>query len=297
MAIYGTGYRGLDYRQNSMAARLLPIVWGEYRALFRRRMGVVLFFVCLGPALFNLATVLLQMGVLQIGGATERLQQLRSINPRMDGTRIEFFLSLLSEPPSFLAFLVLTAVVSCRSIAKDRETRALEIYWTRCVEPRGYFLAKALGCFLLLGTVTVAAPLVTWVLGCLLAPDWTYLQATLGFVPRVLAALAIFTAILTGIAVMFSAVAGTANLASILWFSLIVGAAAVGRVLARVFPGEWWFKVINPWDAGKRVAEWICGYTPVENYPVVDAWIALGVVIGGLGILVVRRTRRFEGIG
>ena len=297
MTIYGAGYRKLTYEQTSMWTRLWPIAWGEYRVLFRKKLGVLMFLLCLGPSLFNLGVLMLFMGVIQIGAGAETLDRMAEMNPRMSPSTIEFFFTPISEPPSFLVFLLLTASVSCRAIAKDRETRAMEIYWTRCIEPAGYFFAKWFGSFMLIGTVTVVAPLFVWIMGCVTAPDWGYLEHTITFVPRVLLALTIFTALLTTIAVMFSAVAATANLASILWLSLIAGSAAVGRALSRFFPGEHGFKAINPWDASKRVAEWVSGYPPAQPFSVGVAWFALFVIIGGLGVLASRRTRRLEAIG
>ena len=170
MAIYGVGYRALDYRPTGTWSRLWPIAWQEYRGLFRRRLGVTAFVICLAPGLFNLVAMLLQTGLLQLGVGQERIQRAAQLNPRLDPSQIEFFLtSALAEPPPFVVFLVLTSLVSCRAIAKDRQSGAFEIYWTRGVGPRGYFLAKWLGSFLLCATVFVAVPLVIWVLAILMS--------------------------------------------------------------------------------------------------------------------------------
>lgn len=297
MTIHGTGYRALSYRQVSGWVRLWPVARGEYRGLFRRWPGIVLFIACLMPGLFNLGVMFLQVGVMQVGAGEDQLARLRGGNPRMDSGSIEFFLTPIAEAPSFLAFVVLTALASGRAIAKDRESGALELYWTRCIEPAGYFAAKWFGSFLLVATMTVGLPLVTWLLAGLLAPDWSYFESTLRTVPRVLLALAVFTAILTSLAVMLSAVAGTAKLAAIAWFSLLIGTATLGRILASVFEGTWWLKAINPWDASKRVAEWLCAYTPRQDYPVGYALAGLCLFLGGFAILTVRRMRRVEAIG
>jgi ABC-type transport system involved in multi-copper enzyme maturation permease subunit len=294
MSIYGAGYRALQYVPMPAWRRLWSVARLEYTVLFKRRLGIVMFILCLLPALFNLGVMLVQVGVMRIGAGEEHLVEMRAEFPRMDPAAMDFFLTPLNEPPSFLVFVLLTGLVSCRAIAKDRESRALEIYWTRCITPLGYFAAKWFGSLLLLGTIIVAAPALVWVLAVLLAPDWSYLEQTIGMVPRVLGALAVFTAAMTAIAVMFSAVATTANLASILWFSLLIGTGAVGRVLAQVFPGEWWLKAINPWDAVKRVAEWLAGHTPREDYPVGYGLVFSGAVIALLAAWTARRIRRAE---
>jgi len=295
MAIHGTGYRPLEYRPTSLLRRMWAISALEYKSLFRRRLGVMVFIACLAPALFNLVIVCIQMGLFQFSMPEGDVQVVVS---RLDPKSIDFYLtSVVGEFPSFLVFLVLTSLVSCRAIAKDRESSALEIYWTRGITPRDYFVAKWLGSFLLLGTVFVGGPLLNWLLGVAFAPDEEFFAVTSVFVPRVLLGLVIFTAGLTFVAVLFSAIAGTANLASILWLFLLLGTAAVGRVLARVFGGEWWFKAIDPWDALKRVAEWVSGYVPRQNYDPMLALLSVSAVILVLLFLAARRLRGEEAIG
>ena len=48
MAIYGAGYRPLDYRPTSAMRRLWPIACQEYKALFRRKLGVFAFIANFG---------------------------------------------------------------------------------------------------------------------------------------------------------------------------------------------------------------------------------------------------------
>ncbi len=297
MTIYGRGYRRLEYAPTTAWRRLWPVAGGEYRTLLRRRLGVVAFLLCLVPSIVNLGIMLLQTGVWQLGPDREWLAELRQQFPRNDPEAIDFYLvPIVGEVFSFVIFVMLTSLVSCRAIAKDRESNALEIYWTRGIGPGGYFFAKWLGSFLLVATPFVAAPALIWVLGVLMAPDWGMLERTVAFVPRVLLALALFTAALSYVAVAFSAMAGTANFATLLWLFLILGTAAVGRVLARVLQGEWWLKAINPWDAAKRLAECVAGYTPREDYDPLAAAAALALVLLGVTAGVLRRMRATEAL-
>jgi len=219
--------------------------------------------------------------------------------PRMNPRVIEFFLTpLLAEVFSLVIFLLLTSLVSCRAIAKDRETHALEIYWTRGIGPRGYFFGKWLGSVLLVGTVFVAAPAIVWLFGVLMAPGWDLFHETIVFIPRLLLGLSLFTAVLTYIAVSFSAIATTANFASILWFFLLLGSAAMVRLLAfRLFQGEWWIKAVDPWDAGKRLVEWICGVAPQQSYSPWVALVSLATVVAVVTLLMLRRLRLNEAVG
>ncbi len=293
MAIYGTGYRALEYAPTPRWRRLWPIAGYELRALFRRRLGVVLFLLCMIPAVANLGILLAWAGVWQLG-AGDRLVGMA----RFDPTTLDFYITpTVGEVPSFVVFLILSTLVSCRAIAKDRETAALEIYWTRGVRPLGYFAAKWLGSFLLIGLAFVLAPAVTWGVGAILAPDGSFWQQTSAFMPRVLLALTLFTAVLTFVAVGFSAIADNANGASLLWFVVLLGTTAVVRVLSRVFQGEWALKAINPWDAMKRIAEWISGATPVNDYSPGYALASIVVLVGVTGVVASRRLTEHGGVG
>jgi hypothetical protein len=294
MAIYGSGYRPLRYEPTAVVRRLWAVASQEYRTLFRRRLGVIAFVLCMTPSVANLGILLAYTGVWQLDLPAERLAQFPRLNPET----LDFYLvPVIGEIFSFVVFLVLTSLVSCRAIAKDREANALEIYWTRGIEPLGYFLAKWAGSFLLVGTAFVGAPLVIWLLGVVLAPDWGFLERTLPFMPRAALALVLFTAVLTYVAVAFSAVAGTANAASILWFALLVGSSVLGRMLAHFFQGEWWFKAIDPWDAMKRVVEWICDQVPLYDYAPSVALASIALLVAVLTALVLKRMRRAEAIG
>lgn len=294
MTIYGRGYRPLQYQPTSRWARLWSVTQEELRTLFRRRLGVLAFLVCLGPTIGNFGILMVRSGIWRLGIDQARMPAV----PRMDPESIDFYLTpIVGEPYSYVVFLVITTLVSCRAVAKDRETEALEIYWTRGISPLGYFSAKWFGSFLLLGSLFVAGPAVLWLTGTLIAPDWGMLQRTIAWLPRVLVALTCFTAVLTYLAVAFSGMARTANLASLLWFGLILGTLALGRVLAHVFSGEWWFKAIDPWDAMKRIAEWICGYQPLRDYSTGYAVAFVGATAALVTAVLWRRLRLAEAVG
>jgi ABC-type transport system involved in multi-copper enzyme maturation permease subunit len=233
MTIYGTQYRPAPYAPTSAWTRLLPIVRLEFTSLFRSRWGIVAFCLCLFPSVIRLVMLLIWVGVLSFGGPIRRMQgnaprELQELMP--DSAR--FYVEPIVAPEhGFMVFVLLTTLVTARAIAKDRSTNALEFYWTRGISPLGYFGAKWLGSFLLVSTMTVAAPVVLWVVGSLLSDDWTFLHDTAGFMPGAVAGLLVFTASLTGICILLSAIAGSPNVAMILWCLLLGGSLALGQVV------------------------------------------------------------------
>jgi ABC-type transport system involved in multi-copper enzyme maturation permease subunit len=216
-------------------------------------------------------------------------------NPRADPLAAEFYLQPVVLE-SFLAFLALSTLISCRSIAKDRAADALELYWTRSVTPAGYFLAKWFGSFLLVGVGFVLLPACLWVFALLTAPDESFLATTATFLPRVLLALCAFTAAMTWIATGFSALCRSATFASILWVLLLVGSTAIAGVLSRLLRGETWLRALSPWSAARRLAEWIAGVSPRLDHAPIAAAVSLGVLVLIVGILLARRLRLSEAV-
>lgn len=295
MTIHGSGYRGSSYRPTSGVRRVWAVAREEARLLFRTRLGVVIYGICQLPLMIGVVILMLAMGVIEIGGGVTPSRILRP-GTLLDPASHAFFLDARLKTTGFLTFVVLTCLVSCRAIAKDRAAGALEIYWTRGITPLGYFLGKWAGSFLLLASVFVVGPALQWGAGIWFAPDGSYLDRTLPFVPRALAGLTVLSALGSLMAVTFSALAGTPGLATVAWLVLLLGTEAVSRLLARLFGDVWHFKALAPWDALKRVVEWITGVQPLQDYPVETAAAGLGITLLVLGSGLVRRLR-FEVVG
>jgi ABC-type transport system involved in multi-copper enzyme maturation permease subunit len=300
VTIYGVGYRSLQYRSESAVARLAAVAALEFRTLFRSRWGVALFAICLLPSLVQLVFLMMHAGVLQFGprGWVHGLQEQLAGNPglaRWIPTRLRFYLAPILEW-SLAPVLMLTVLVSSRAIAKDRAANALELFWTRGISPRGYFVAKWLGSLALLGLLCVGAPLVLWILGVVMAPDWGFLEQTWPFMPRALLGLAVFTVALSYLPVVFSAVAGSPNLASVSWCMLLLGSLAFGNVLSALLRDVAWEPVLSLWDAAATLARWIAGM-PEREATVRGAFVNLTVVSAALSALAIRRLRVREAVG
>ena len=301
MTIYGVGYRSLEYEAEPRHKRWWPVLVHEFRTLFRGRWGVFLFIACALPTLASLGLLLLQMGVLRIGPADSGFafaQLIEQAGPNFRGNaRSVLFYVVPVYGEGILPFLVLTCLVTSRSISKDRQTNALEIYWTRGIEPAEYFLAKWLGSALLLGLLFVLAPLVLWVFGVLIADEWSFLWDTVGFMPGALLSTTLFTLVLTYMAVAFSAMTKSPNLAAILWLFLISGTQMLGNMLRMIFNEEW-FMALSPWESMSRVVQWICGITPppFQSYSPAVALAFVGLYLGVLTAIMFRRLRLQEAV-
>ena len=156
------GYRAASYEPVPAWRRWWPLARQQLRSLFGTRWGVGLFFLCVVPALVRLVLLLVFFGVLNFGPVEIRDQMPRpgADFARFDPFRVEFYVDdVLQVMPGMVFVLLLTTVGAARSIARDRTTNALELYWTRGIAPWTYLFAKWVGATLLVATLTVLAPL------------------------------------------------------------------------------------------------------------------------------------------
>ncbi len=291
MTLVERGYRRVHYTPTSRLRRAWPVALLELRTMFRVRFGAVLYLICLGPTIGSLIFLLVRAGIWDLGaqrGGAGRGMPGGGFDPSTPAFFITPIFTLSTVP-----FLILTTLVTVRAVAKDRAAGALEMYWTRGITPLDYFGGKWAGSFLLLASAFVAAPALLWLTSVLLAPDWRQFDATITFVPGMLAGLVLVCALLALLGVSLSALAGTPNFASILWLLLSVGTLIGGQLLWRLFRDNW-VVAISPWRAGRRVVEACAGEVPFADYsPLVAAGFLLGTVAVVFG-LALRRLRVAE---
>lgn len=292
-------YRGLDCELVGPFQRLWPLARQEMLGLFRTKLGVALYFVCLFPSLGRLVMILIMFGVLDFGPRrlVDRLNQ--NMPPSMDRLnpqRAEFYFEgALSTMPGMIFFLLLTSMVVARCIARDRATNALELYWTRGISPWGYVFAKWLGGFLITASLTVGMPLMLWLSACFLAEDWSLLLETGPQFFVGLVAIAFMTGIWTAIGTLLSAIASSANLAMVAWSMLLVGSSAVGFVLSRALDERSLRSCMSFWDAGRVVVRAIADL-PQRDASVFGAFMMLGTLSTLLVLLARKRMRVVEAL-
>jgi hypothetical protein len=297
--------RALDYRPSPYVdvpawRRAWPLAWQETTVLFRSKLGVALFFLCLIPVFVRLGMLLIAFGVLQFGppGLQNRaLQRAAGIEPRFDPRHAEFYVDhVLSVLPGMVFALLLSTLVVARSVARDRPTNALELYWTRGISPRAYVLAKLVGGTLLLGALTVAAPALLWLTAVFLDRDWSLLFETAAAMAAALGGVAVATAVWAAIATMLSAAAATPNGAMVLWTVLLVGSAALGAVMSQLLRDRELLSIVSLWHGGGAVARAIAGL-PQRGVSVGGAAAMLGAVLVVAWLRARPRLRVGEAVG
>ena len=308
MTIYGVGYRGLEYEPTSWFTRIWPIARLEYTKLFRSKRGLALFIMAFWYVLVKAGSLYVRLGVAvdeegeQLRRSFQLMQRVNeNLNAFINPFEPAFYFDHALEH-GFPVFLIFTSVISVRAIAGDRATNALEIYWTRGISSLGYFLGKWIGSFLLLAAIFVLGPLFLWIFSQLIAPNWDYLSNTVDHVPTGLLVLLFQCAVLSFLAVTFSAMAKSPNLATFVWFGFLLGTKVVAEILetlARNFWARWdealAYDAIWVWDAVTRVCYDLAGQVRPgrHDYSVGIAWLSLGVYTA-LSLVILRRQLRTE---
>jgi ABC-type transport system involved in multi-copper enzyme maturation permease subunit len=293
-------YRPLECVRVTGFRRLWPLARQEMMALFRSKLGVGLFFFSLFPSLGRLVMLMIVFGVVDFGPRGLRDRMTQSLPPELDHLNPEraafYFETALSTMPGMVFFLMLTSVVVSRSVARDRATNGLELYWTRGISPIGYVFAKWLGGFLLTATMTVLMPLALWFAAVLLAEDWSLLADTAGQFAAGLAGMALMTAIWTGVGTLLSAIATSANLAMVLWAMLMIGSSAVGFILSRALREPALKSCLSFWDAGRVVVRDLAALPQRDDVSVLGAYTMLLSVTALVVVLAGRRIRVAEAL-
>ena len=292
-------YRPLQCERTTGYARLWPLARQEALAVFKTKWGVALYLFCLMPGVGRLIMLLIMFGVIQFGPATFR-DRLDGNMPagmlHLDPNHASFYLhSTLEVMPGMVFFMLLTTMIVARSVARDRATNALELYWTRGISPWGYLFAKWWGGYLITATLTVALPLLLWISACLLADDWSLLQQTCAPFFVGLAATAGMTAVWTMIGTLVSATAASANGAMVIWCILLVGTRALGGILSGILKEPELRSCLSFWEAGGVVVRSIADL-PQQRTSLVGAVATLSVLFLTTLLLARRRMRVQEAL-
>ena len=245
-------YRPLRCERTTGYKCLWPLARQEALTVFRTKWGVALYLFCLMPGIVRLIMLLIMFGVIQFGPMPLRLGENIPAGMRhLDPKDASFYLhSTLEVMPGMVFFMLLTTMIVARSVARDRATNALELYWTRGISPWGYLFAKWWGGYLITATMTVALPLLLWISACLLADDWTLFQQTFAQFFVGLGAIAAVTALWTLIGTFVSASAASANAAMVIWCVLLVGTRALGGILSGILKEPELQSCLSFWEAG-----------------------------------------------
>ncbi len=289
-------YRGAQFRPVPALWRWWPLAQKEFGLMFRSKASIALFCVCLLPLVVRLFVLMIRYGMVNFGVGARRETMMRSqAMAPWDPERVDFYLELVMGAwPGLPVLILLTAATTAGAVARDRRTNALELLWTRGISPLAYLWAKYLGSLLSLGLVTVVAPLVLWSAAVLMADDWQLLWSSLSFLPGLIAALVLTTALWTALCVLLSAICSAPSQAIVAWCLLVIGSTAIGNVMAASLREPALRASLSVFDAGGILARNLAGgVVRTSAWPAV---MFLSVLVVLLAVLAARRLRLREAL-
>jgi ABC-type transport system involved in multi-copper enzyme maturation permease subunit len=236
MAVYKRNYRSYSGPLTPMRSRWLVITRHSLAEVFESRVSVVLFVVCLVPALLAALVIYVANSetarlVLNLGSAPAAMIDHR------------FFFRLL-ELQSWLA-LFLTAWIGPAMVSPDLTNGGLPLFLSRPISRAGYVAGKLLVLGIVLSAVTWIPSLFLFGLQAQLANGW--LSPNLYMVPAIIFGGVLWITVLAMLALAVSAWVRWRIVATGLMVALILIPAGFGAVISAVLRTPWGFLLNIPY--------------------------------------------------
>lgn len=278
MAVYKRNYRSYAGPRTPMRSRWLAITRFSLAEVFASRVSVVLFVVCMVPALLSLVIIYV------VNSETARLL-LNLRGPAITIIDNRFFLYLL-EIQGWLA-LFLTAWIGPAMLSPDLTNGALPLFLSRPISRAEYVAGKMLVLVLVLSSVTWVPLLLLFGVQAQLAEGW--LKPYLFIVPALVAGAFLWIAILALLALAVSAWVRWRIVATGLMVALIFIPAAFGAVISAVLRTPWGLVLNVPYTVTLVWSHLLRAPMTLRlQLPLTAAWIAL-ITLGTLCLFMLHK--------
>ena len=280
MGIQDFGFQTYEGKRVSTMSRATAIAWSTIRNTFKGKKFIFFYLMCISPALLAFAIVYLRYIFMERVGGNWRL-------PFEDPDEVAFYFDP-GRGMTPMTVLLFSAVAGAAVIAKDRAAGALELYFTRGIRPLHYFFGKWLAVFAMMMSQVLLPYLVVWIFGCLVAPaEIEFFSTTITFIPRLILAQAFVCASLSLFLTSLSSSTDSERFALLRWAGVLFLLMVVSGMMRGFFQDANWF-AISPWNSVKRVAQWIVGIEPWNEFALMPALVSWGI----LTLLAILWTRR-----
>jgi ABC-type transport system involved in multi-copper enzyme maturation permease subunit len=177
--------------------------------------------------------------------------------------------------------LLSLALVGAPAIARDVQAGGLSFYFSKPITRSGYAIGK-LATPVIVGLVVTALPaLIVWMMGVAFTPETLYPSNVWTMPLMILAAGAIVSTVASLVVLGLSALAGSRNLAAVVWVGIGLLAAGASELLTGV-TGEDATGLVDLFGAFNKVTELLLG-VDASTLPSTGAWlITLGWGLAGL---------------
>jgi len=279
MTVYKRNYRSYSGPVTPMRWRWLVITRHSLAEVFGSRVSVVLFVICMVPALLSAVVIYVA------NSETARLL-LNMRGPAMTIIDNRFFFRLL-ELQGWLA-LFLTAWIGPAMVSPDLTNGALPLFLSRPISRAEYVAGKLLVLGMVLSAVTWAPLLLLFGIQAQLAQGW--LWPNLYIVPGLIAGGLLWIAVLALLALAVSAWVRWRIVATGLIVALVFIPAGFGAVVSGVLRTPWGLVLNLPYMLTLVWSHLL--RTPIgwrrEPLPLSAAWIAL-IAVGALCLIMLNK--------
>ncbi len=263
MGVQDFGFRVYEGGRTSVLSRILHLARLEVGRFFRSKKFLLFFIFCILPALMQFVLVFLEFVVFEGSGKILGMDvpggavRMHRPGPFQSGiSSFVFYFGPMLETGPMLVWLY-SAVVGAGSLARDRAENALEIYFTRGIQPMHYYLSKWLAVTFLLLCQLLFPFLVVWISAVFLAPDWTLFEKTVGYLPRLMYGQLFIAGTLALWTTSLSSSTSSPRFAAMRW----LGVFFVFRVIALIFYKRIFrdshAMLVSPWNIVKEAGFWI----------------------------------------
>ena len=264
MGLKDFGFRVYEGGRTSVFSRMLHLATLEVARFFRSKKFLLFFLFCILPALMQLVMVFIEFVVfegtgkiqgMEIGGGMTR--PVVHAGPFKAGiSNFTFYFGAMLDTGPMLVWLY-TAVVGAGSLARDRAENALEIYFTRGIRPIHYFLAKWGAVTFMILCQLLFPFLLVWLSAVFLAPDWTLLELTAGYVPRLIYGQLFIALTLALWTTSLSSSTSSPRFAAVRWLGVFFVLHIVGRFFYQKAFNDSHAMLVSPWNIVKEAGFWI----------------------------------------
>ncbi len=293
MALYDQGYRHWDGALSGHATRWLTITQHGVRQALRNKWLVGLLLLSQLP-MIGLSFV--AYGMLQAGDRIAQMEGADAAAVRMaEGLGADFFMKLV--PMEIFWVVVICAFAGAGLVARDRESRALEIYFSRPLTRLDYLIGKFGIIFTFSMFATIVPSLLLYAVAVICQPTMGYLKQT-WTMPFALAAVSIvISTSASAVVLAFSSLGSRYRLVAVGWIGFYFVSIGFAQMLFGLTKQPE-FTIVGFMNNLERVAIALLGATVRREYDYSWMWSALVLAVltfGGL-LLVLRRVRAVEAV-
>jgi ABC-2 type transport system permease protein len=301
MPIHATTYRRYEGARRSRVWACLAIARTGAAQALKRRWLIALVLLGVTPSiLFGLLIYgSTSMSLAEFSGMAGRVAggpewgEYLEAHPTLAAEWTLIFSAFLGACQLIVALIVVTAV-GPSLISQDLRARALQLYFARPLTRADYLVGKFLVVAAFVALITLVPGLLLWIVGVVLSRSLVVVLETWRVLAAVVGAGALIALIAGLLVLTCSCLSLRAGYAALAWVSVIVLSETAYVLLRESMAPKWGYMVSLRAHLWQAIGS-LFGAPP--DYPCSPgwSWLVLGVLVGVLAAVLLRRIRRLEG--